>query len=319
MSESISKANDKFVRRTLSKIEVAKDFLQLSLPPKLLEFIDLNTLELTKDTFVDKNLKEAFSDVIYKVSLKNSDSQAYIYALVEHKSYPDAFVSFQLLKYMVRIWEREVPASKEDEKYPIKKLPPIIPIVLYHGASKWNISLNFKPLIFRYEDFEQYIPDFNYILCDLSEYDDDKIIGNAIFKAGMLILKYIQKSDLNIRLADILSLLNKLSHQSAFEYLETITEYLIKGTDKISEENLGKAIETAFPDVGGNIMATLAEKWFSDGKQEGRQEGEEIGEKKGREKTLLETAKNMLKEGLDMSVIKKITGLSDRDLQELAA
>ncbi|CAN2040196.1 hypothetical protein GMMP15_1590035 [Candidatus Magnetomoraceae bacterium gMMP-15] len=54
-------------------------------------------------------------------------------------------------------------------------------------------------------------------------------------------------------------------------------------------------------------MPTLAEKWFK--------QGEEKGEKKG----IIETAKRMLQEGLDSDLIKRITGLAEKDLQALRA
>ena len=49
----------------------------------------------------------------------------YIYILFEHKSKSDRFTVFQLLKYMIKIWDRY---AKERNL-----LPGIIPVVYYHG------------------------------------------------------------------------------------------------------------------------------------------------------------------------------------------
>ena len=45
--------------------------------------------------------------------------------------------------------------------------------------------------------------------------------------------------------------------------------------------------------------------------------GEERGEKRGIEKNILDTAKKMIKENLDISLIEKITGLSKETIKSM--
>ena len=45
-----------------------------------------------------------------------------VYILFEHKSYADRLTSFQLLRYLVRIWERMLRQGEP--------LAPVIPLVL---------------------------------------------------------------------------------------------------------------------------------------------------------------------------------------------
>ena len=49
---------------------------------------------------------------------------------------------------------------------------PVIPLVLYHGKQKWNISTNFMSSLEIPEELRnpliKYIPEFQYILLDLS-------------------------------------------------------------------------------------------------------------------------------------------------------
>jgi len=53
--------------------------------------------------------------------------------------------------------------------------------------------------------------------------------------------------------------------------------YLAKGTEVLSEEALSEALKAALPTEGGELMATLAEKWFSQGEKEGLLSGIETG------------------------------------------
>ena len=137
--KNLSNPHDKFFKESFTRKEIAKSFIQEYLPDKLHNQLNFNSLEILKDTFIDKELSEHFSDILYKIKI--SGKQSYIYCLFEHKSYIDAWVGFQLLRNMVKIWEGYLKQNKK-----AKKLPVIIPIVIYHGKEKWNLKNSIIPL-----------------------------------------------------------------------------------------------------------------------------------------------------------------------------
>lgn len=186
--------------------------------------------------------------------------------LFEHKSFSDPLISLQLLRYMARIWEQ---ALKEGKARP---LPPIIPLVIYHGRVKWKIGLEFCNLFDLPEGLENFVPNFQYMLCDLSSYSDEEIKGAVMLKAAMLLLKHIFSEDLKNRFPEILKLLSNLvEKQSGLEYLETILRYVVSGSDKIKEEDIESAIMEVLREKGGDIMPTVAEQWIEQGMQQGMQ------------------------------------------------
>lgn len=65
---------------------------------------------------------------------------------------------------------------------------------------------------------------------------------------------------------------------------------------------------------GGEVMQTLADRLRSEGKRI----GEEIGERRGETKGKLETARNLIKRGVDMNIIAEATGLSKQKIEKLA-
>ncbi|MCP4682856.1 MAG: Rpn family recombination-promoting nuclease/putative transposase [Desulfobacterales bacterium] len=127
MSE-ISSPHDRFFKETLSRQEAARDFLIHYLPEELVPLLDVDSLEIQKDSFVDKELREHFSDILYKVDLIDAGS-TYVYILFEHKSFPEPMIALHLLRYMVKIWEQELKGGE-------RSFPPIIPVVVYHGKAK---------------------------------------------------------------------------------------------------------------------------------------------------------------------------------------
>jgi len=54
MIKVIHQPHDKFFRKAMADIRVARDFFEEHLPAHILEKVDLSTLALEKDTFVDE-------------------------------------------------------------------------------------------------------------------------------------------------------------------------------------------------------------------------------------------------------------------------
>ncbi len=78
---------------------------------------------------------------------------------------------------MIEIWEAKVKKEKTDE------LPMIIPLVVYHGKESWNIRTTLGEMITGYEelsnDIQRFIPDYEYLIYDISRYTDEEIKGEA--------------------------------------------------------------------------------------------------------------------------------------------
>ncbi|CCU80958.1 hypothetical protein HSACCH_02460 [Halanaerobium saccharolyticum subsp. saccharolyticum DSM 6643] len=162
--------HDKFFKEMFSKKEVAESFIKNYFPQDLLELFNTDDLEITKDSFVDEDLKEFFSDVVYRVKLNDHD--AFIYCLFEHKSYPDKKVSLQLLKYMTKIWNLYLKQKNSG------KLPVILPLLIHHGGKRYNIDKRFSSRFNIQANTKKFIPDFEYLLFDFSKYSDLEIIGS---------------------------------------------------------------------------------------------------------------------------------------------
>jgi predicted transposase/invertase (TIGR01784 family) len=268
----LTQPHDHFIKDILSRPGAARDFVQNYLPPEVVALLDLDSLDPTKDSFVDAELRSHYSDLLFTVSLKNR-RPAFLYLLFEHKSYSDPDVGFQLLRYSVRIWEQY--RRRETQGL----LPPILPLVLYHGKSRWEVSTRFRDLVASPPELLRYIPDFEHHLCDLTAYSDEEIRGAVTLRAALLLMKHIFDPDLLDRLPAVLGLLRELARgRTGLETIETFLRYLVSASDAIDAEGLHHALEASLPGTGETLMPTLAEKWYEDGRQEGRQEGHTEGE-----------------------------------------
>lgn len=306
---AINNPHDKYFKTILNEKEQAKSFIENYLPDHLVKAIDMESLKLLKDSFISKDLKEFYSDILYQVSLKGKKS--YIYVLIDHKTKADKSVIFQLLKYMIAIWEKEI---KDNPNW--KKLPAIFPMVFYHGKQNWKVKESFSDYInIDHKELKRYILDYKYILCDMSAYSDDEIKGEVLLRLSLLTFKHIFDNDLDwektlIKFTDVLSELSQTDR--SLDYLKTFLLYLLNSAE-ISTESLKKTVEKSFSDEGGKLFMTAAEKLKSLGREEGREKGIE----EGKTDKAREIAKNMLIKQVDRELISEVTGLSLAEIEKL--
>ncbi|KPA16396.1 Transposase (putative), YhgA-like protein [Candidatus Magnetomorum sp. HK-1] len=85
------------------------------MPPDLVEKIDWDTLELEGSKYVDEELKDSESDLLYSVNFKDSKDKCFLYLLFEHQSKPDKWLRFRIMKYKTRIWDESFKKYKDQE------------------------------------------------------------------------------------------------------------------------------------------------------------------------------------------------------------
>jgi len=272
MAETLTNPHDSFFRQVMSRQDVATDFLSHYLPPEAAALVNLSSVQPMADTFVDDELRAHYTDLLFAVRLTDNRPAA-VYVLFEHKSFPDVRVAFQLLRYMVRIWERWPKASGG--------LQPIIPLVVYHGQPEWRTPINLAGMYDGPGDLIDYFPDFRYWLVDLSKFNDADIRGEAMLRLALLAMKHIRDQSALRKVPEIFDLMEKLSvTESTAEFAATVLRYFITGSDTITEADLRQTMEKHWPE-GVAIMSTIAERWIEQGIQKGIGIGMQQGMQQG--------------------------------------
>ncbi len=267
--KDITQPHNKFFKLVFSRGVTTAEFIENNLPPDIVSLIDLESLEYEKDTFIDERFKDHFSDLLIKMKLANGKT-GYLYILIEHKSYQDPIAAFQILKYKVFTWDM-LEKRKELIRFPV-----ILPVLLYHGREKWRAGLNFKDLVDYPEAMEPYVPDFNYILWDASQYTDEEIKGGIILRTALLTFKYIFHKNLRDRLPGIFGLMRELANKrTGIEYIEEVIKYILNAAPEgnINYEDVSSAVEQSFSEKGGDLMRTVADTLIEKGEERGVEKG----------------------------------------------
>ncbi len=299
-------------KEVFSQKRIAKDFIENNIPKEALNIMDMESLELQKDSFINKELEENFSDLIYRVKINNKD--AYICFLLEHKSYKDKMAIFQLNKYILESWMRIIQKENKQE------LPLIIPMLIYHGREKWNLKTDIRDMIPGFCELPKYfkerVPVFKYDFFNIGEYkekDFEKLTG---LTAMMLkAFKYAFEEDIEVVLKNFLLALEEVKKEESIEtliyYGEIYLKYIEQTNHDITEERLKEEIRKL--DGKGAITMSILQKREEKGMQKGMRRGMQEGRKEGVQKV----ARNLLKEGVEIALVAKCTGLSESEVEKL--
>jgi predicted transposase/invertase (TIGR01784 family) len=240
--QNIIKVHDKFFKETFSRLEVAQSFIEELFPQELKEKLNIKDLKRIPDSFIDQELEEYFSDIIYQTNLAQQGTLVTL--LFEHKSYSVPFPHIQLLQYIINIWKQEIKAKK--------KLSVIIPIVIHHGEQKWEYKSMKKYFVDLPPTLHKFIPDFDYLLFSLSDMEDDRLasIKNVILSMSAMLLKHSHdKNDGFLKLTPFwLEKLRELDAQQQLDFIRSVFVYIQNAIDLTNKE-----IPPIFTQVSNNV------------------------------------------------------------------
>ena len=267
----LTQPHDKFSKALLEDPSVVLVLLRERLPRELAELLADDAPELVGGDFVDEALRESRSDRLYRVRLR-CPGVLHVFILLEHKSFDDD-PALQLLGYLVQTWGRLAL-----ECAGAKKLPPIVPVVLYHGATRWKGPRTFLELVEPIAAKLGVKPlDFGIVLIDLGAIDDDALSKEPTLRAGLLTLKYATREKLQAgRLRVILGALGR-----APRILKVALRYIVGTYRGIDRKRLFDNARKAIPQEEERIM-TVAEELREEGRKEGRKRGRKEGRREGR-------------------------------------
>jgi predicted transposase/invertase (TIGR01784 family) len=297
--------HDATFRQFLSQPDIARDFMELHLPAELRAICDLTTLRLESGSFVEDDLRQYFSDILY--SLKTSNGDGYIHVLVEHQSTPDRHMAFRLMRYAVAAMHRHLEAGH-------KQLPLVIPMLFYTGKrSPYPYSTRWL------DEFEDPSLAGNlygraFPLVDVTVIPDEEIMGHRSMAALTLLQKHIHQRDI-ATLTDRLATLLMADYLSSPQ-VTALIHYLLQAGESADSEAFVRELAQRVPQHGDALM-TIAQQLEQKGIEKGIQLGEQRGIEKGRNEGKLEVARTMLQNGIDRNTVMKMTGLSEDDLSQI--
>ncbi len=271
--------HDSLFKEAFSSPECAAAELRAILPNDLTRALDLSKLSLVPGSFRSKELAESHADLLFTVPILGKP--ALVYVLFEHKSFSDRWTPFQVLGYMVDIWE-----TFRQRNPNAVFLPPIIPLVLHHSATGWTrskaFSALFDPNLDTIPELVRGLPNFEFHLDDISGIPDEELRQRAFGAFATLAVAALSRSRESeealmqalVPFADLFAAL--VTSPNGARALAIIFEYLSRVAPGLTPQRLAQALApytSKAQDIAMNIVDQLRQEGQAEGRQEGRQEG----------------------------------------------
>ncbi len=305
MHKLIHQPHDKLIKTTLSDPRVARDFFTAHLPKALLEQIDLSTLVLQKQSFIDPRYRGYEADVIYQAQL--TEGNILIYSLLEHQTEPDPWLPLRILGYQWQLLE------ESHKKQPEQPLPIIYSLIIYTGEKPYTYSTDFFDLFGKGKTLAKIYWLEAIPLIDVCRQSDDVIEQRRWFGLVELVFKYRHQQAFSAFLDRFMRWLQEWEQQGGRDLSKAVLYYVMSEFEQGDVNALLSKAERYFSDELKEETMTIAQQL----EQRGIHKGLQLGREEGREESLRIIANKLLAKGASLEEINELTGLTIETIQQL--
>jgi predicted transposase YdaD len=289
----ITSPHDKLFKQLLGEPANAASFIGSNLPDDIVRHLDLTRVKALSTSFIDSQYKESEADLLFSLAI--AGRPGYVYCLFEHQSSPDKMMLLRLLGYMVRIWER---FHQENPKATL--LPVIIPLVLFHGRQRWQGPESFKGLVdLPGEEYTCHVPDFSFLLFDISSQGTALLKGNTIVQIAIGLLHAYGHPQMRQVITGALTNFRNSDHIfDTRKILEIVIRYLAQTTPFDKDELLELVESSIDTPLSSEVVMTTYEQLIREGMIQ--------GEAKGMKKGLQEGLREGLQKGASLVLLRQL-------------
>jgi len=278
--------------------------------------LDFDSCEKLNKSFISKEYEKRESDLIYKIRWR--DQMAYIVILIEFQSTVQRFMAVRIWRYLAEFYTDWIETHQPHRH---EKLPPVFPIMLYNGDSKWTAPDNIADLIENNEQLGEFALQFKYLKIVENEFSVEQLlaIGNIVSTLFLAETHY----DFDKLLDEFIRLFKQEDRTAISLFINWFKQLAVHG--RISPTDY-QACEQLYQDEQEISMLIISlrkdrESLFQQGIQQGIQQGVQQGIQQGIQQgewnNKINTARVLLAEGFDIPMIIKATQLPLEEIERL--
>jgi len=221
---------DYIYKNLFSHTEIIKQLVIYFLPPALKNLVDFSSMKKIEKSFITKkyNLKEA--DLIWELKIRGK-RKIYIYIIIEFQTKVDKFMVIRLLNYITCFYLDLIKREK------IKKIPYVMPVVIYRGKQEWEKGHRIKDIInIPAEELIKYAPKFEYYFIDIKEIIKRSNKYEREVLMEFFSLEASKEDEIEERIKKLIEVVIKKKNNELIEEIIEIIKLLYKGIGLTYEE-----------------------------------------------------------------------------------
>ena len=138
----LAQPHDAGYKLLFSHPELVADLLKGFVAEEWVQELDFTTLERQSGSYVSEDLRPRADDVVWRARWR--ERWVYVYLLLEFQSEVDPWMAVRLLVYVGLLYQDLIRAGQLTEA---GQLPPVLPLVLYNGRSRWTAPTTMAALL----------------------------------------------------------------------------------------------------------------------------------------------------------------------------
>jgi predicted transposase/invertase (TIGR01784 family) len=278
----------------MAEPQVSRAFFEHHLPINIKAAINLETLHLHKESYVDEQLKLLVTDMLFSADF--GATPGYLYLLVEHQSMADRLMPLRILKYMTAIMEQHLKKSNSGQ------LPVVYPLLFYNGKEEYRYSTDLFELFAEHADLMREVWSKPFQLIEINKIPDETLRQKAWLGVMELCMKHVFKRDILSYLEVLLDPIKQVEQAGGINYIQTALTYLLNTNETTDKKALFEAVCDNLSEESGEKIMTIADQLRAEGKAE--------------EKRAI--ALRLLKVNIPIEAIIRVTELSPHEIERLA-
>ena len=271
--------SDPVYKRLYAFPEMVEDLLRSLFPPETLEAVDWASLGRLSAEYVGEDFRRRHGDTVWRVDLKPGHERGdclYVLVLLEYQSTTDATMALRVLEYTAMLYRELLREGVEPGR-----LPPVLPVVLYNGASRWRAATDVRELALDAGPaLAPYQPSQRHMVLDERHASADDVRLRKLTRAVLL----LEQSRTPAQLARTARLLREWLGSAGREELKrafadwlwVLGRRLARGGDEPPAAPPNLTLEEATMTLEERVMS-WREPWIRHGVEQGVRQGMEQG------------------------------------------
>lgn len=282
---------DSVYKQLFSHPEIVRDLLVGLLPAEWARALTVDGLERVNASYASDHGKARHADVVWRARI--GGEWVYVYILLEFQARPDKWMALRMHVYLGLLYQ-DLVAQHRLSKH--GKLPPVLPIVLYHGRRPWRAATELARLMLVPPiGLERYQANQQYLLIDRHHAGARGDIVSLLFdllqsRSEVEMRAAIDALTKRVRQPDMAAV-----RESLMNWLQLTLQDASSDTSMNVEEGFVMEMERKFtfkemfdPQMFERPRKEGHELGLKEGREEGRQQGLQEGRQEGRREGLQE-------------------------------
>ncbi len=271
--------HDPNYRRLFTHRAMIEALLTHHVDSELTQGLMFGEAECEESVFIRPDLNRFESDMIWRIP-HAAGEDVYVCLLLEFQSSTrhTQWMSVRMLQYAVLIWERLIEQGKVDEQP--RRLPPILPVVVYNGERRWTAATDMHTLVFEQVRgaYAPYTPQGRYLLLDIGAMTERMLASKT--DPASLLMRFERASNVEEFEALLKLVTEHLSDREQQELvrigmsMKTWLAHLARFRDYIDKGSVDEIINAEEVDMGMTLLEASMERWKREHKEEGVLQGQ---------------------------------------------